>query len=218
MSLRFSLLGLIGFTTVAALASAALVQPGIGWTSVVVSLTVATLAWQVLRLLLTSGESRSRAVGWLVFALGYLALVLGPWLSANIGPRLLSSRALNYAQVNWRHEDPAGGLAEYQRRISLDLFGVPMVDGTSSTLWIDPSGSWTTQIDYGSGTFIVNPVGANHFQLSGHWLSAWLAGWLGAVLAVQFQRRSDTAGGLRRDVVANASPASRVRRIKENGR
>jgi hypothetical protein len=191
MNLRFSLLSLIGLTTFAALASAALVHPGMGWTSVVVTLTVATLAWQVLRALLTTGETRAAGVGWMVFAIGYLALVLAPWLSNRIGPRLLSSQALNYAQFNWRHEDPAGGLAEYQRRINLELFGLPFVDATSNnSVWLDMNGNWTIPTSMGSSLVAANPVAANHFQLSGHWLCAWLAGWLGSLLAVHFQRRA----------------------------
>jgi hypothetical protein len=192
MNLRFSLLSLIGLTTFAALASAALVHPGIGWTSVIVTLVVATFTWQVLRVLLTTGETRAAGVGWLVFAIGYLALVLAPWLSNRVGPRLLSSQALNYAQINWRHEDPAGGLAEYQRHINLDLFGVPFVDATSNnSVWLDVSGngSWMIPTSMGSSLVAANPVAANHFQLSGHWLCAWLAGWLGSLLAVHFQRR-----------------------------
>lgn len=195
MTLRFSLLSLIGLTTLAGLASAALVQPGSGWTTVVVSLTAATLVWQVLRVFLTAGESRAAAVGWLVFVIGYLGLVLAPWLATHAGPQLLSSRALTYAQVHWRKEDPAGSLSGYQRPVNLDVLGMPVYDGTSNTVWLDVSGTgtWTTQVNLGTGSSIANPATANHFQLSGHWLCAWLAGWLGGVLAVQFQRRSTSA-------------------------
>ncbi|HEX5103293.1 MAG TPA: hypothetical protein VFV87_05755 [Pirellulaceae bacterium] len=186
MTLRFSLLSLIGLTTLAGLASAALVQPGVGWTSVVVSLTVAMFAWQVLRAILTNDDSRAAAIGWIFFAAAYLAIVLGPWLSSRLGPQLLSSRALVHAQVNWRKESINLPLDEYQRRVGLDLWGLP-VEGRAPSLIFDTSGSalWTTQV-ISAGPSPTDS--ANHFQLSGHWLCAWLAGWIGAVLAAQFWR------------------------------
>jgi hypothetical protein len=186
MTLRFSLLGLIGLTTHAALACAALVQPGVGWTSVIVTLTVLTAAWHVLRLLLAPGQPRAAAVGWLLFAGVYLAIVLGPWTCTNLGPQLVTSKGLNYAQVHWRKEEPAGGLADYQRQINLHLLGVP--DVTSNTLWVD-SGTVLTSLAASPGGVYVSEPAANFFQLSGHWLCAWMLGWLGAALAAHFHRR-----------------------------
>ena len=180
MTLRFSLLGLIGLTTLAALACAALVQPGVGWTSVVVSLTVLTAAWQLLRLLLQPGQPRAAALGWLVFACGYLAIVLGPWLSTNLGPQLASSKGLNYAQLNWRKEDPGDAAAGY-------LWSIP--DGTSNTLWVDYGGGLSLFRPQTGNIYAADPA-ASFFQLSGHWLCAWILGWLGAALAVHFQRHA----------------------------
>jgi hypothetical protein len=189
MNLRFSLLGLIGLTTLAALASAALVQPGIGWTSVVVSLTVALLGWQVLRAMLTTGQPRAAATGWLLFAIAYLAVVLAPWLGSRIGPQLLTSRALTYAQVNWRHEEPGAGVQtphwlDWNGRVNINT---PIYDGTSSTILLNYDYLTPTPTSmYGPAP---DPTAsANYFQLSGHWLCAWIAGWLGSLLAVQFHR------------------------------
>ena len=198
MNLRFSLLGLIGFTTFAALASAALVQPGIGWTSLIVSLTGTLLCWQVLRAILTSGESRAAAAGWLLFTFGYLALAIGPWLGGHVGPHLLSSRGLNYAQFHWRHEDPTAGGVPIQQwydlngRININTIN----DGTGGLVLLDSG--WVSYP--AAGTTFDPPAPAIHFQLAGHWLFAWLAGWLGAVLAVQFQRRR---GVTRRSIECN---------------
>ena len=188
MNLRFSLLGLIGFTTFAGVASAALAQPSYIWTSVVVSLTGALFAWQVLRTILCTDDSRAAAIGWLVFSVGYLALVLGPWLSSHLGPNLLTSRGLVQAQVEW-HKMPlnqpdgqAMPLFDWFGRTNVN--GLPYFDGTGSTLFMD-SGWVSYPADSG---LVSNAAASQQFHLSGHWLFAWIAGWIGAVVAVQLQR------------------------------
>lgn len=188
MNLRFSLLGLIGFTTFAGVASAALAQPSYFWTSVAVSLTGALLSWQVLRAILCTGESRAAAVGWLVFALGYLALILGPWFSSHLGPHLLTSRGLVQAQVEW-HKLPINSPDGQQIQVldwsgRANMSGVPYYDGTGSSIWTDPG--WVSY-PAGSGT-LSSAAMMQQFHLSGHWLCAWIAGWLGSALAVQLQR------------------------------
>jgi hypothetical protein len=198
MMLRFSLLQLVGLVSLAGLASAALVHPGPGWLSVVVTLTVAVIAGQTLRAVLLVGEARAAAIGWLLFAVAYLALAVGPWLGEQVGPSLLSSKGLAYAQVQWRKESSEEAYsADYLRRLSLDLTGVPTIyDGTSNTL------VWTTEVNvntwgYGQPSGLWWPVNAaaaspvNCFRVSGHWLFAWVAGWLGAAIAVMLQRRSE---------------------------
>jgi hypothetical protein len=197
MTLRFSLLGLIGFTTLAALASATLVQPGVGWTSLVVSLTAGMLAWQVLRLLLTTGPSRAAAAGWLLFAIGYLAIVFAPSTDTRLAPHLLSSKLLAYAQTHWHKMESSGAPVQqwldWNGRVNINSPNALIFDSTGNTLWSD--GAW-------GGVSLLHPVTVNPvppglcFQLTGHWLCAWLAGWIGAVLAVQFQRRRQTVGGL----------------------
>lgn len=194
MMLRFSLLQLVGLVSLAGLASAALVHPGPGWLSVVVTLTVAVIAVHTLRAVLLAGKARAAAIGWLLFAVAYLALAVGPWLGEQVGPSLLSSKGLAYAQAQWRKESTDAYSEEYLRRLSLDLTGVPTIyDGTSNTL------VWATGVDvngwgYGQPSWWqVNSASAspvNCFRVSGHWLFAWVAGWLGAAIAVMLQRRS----------------------------
>jgi hypothetical protein len=195
MSLRFSLLGLLGLVTLASLGCAALVQPGPRWLCVLVSLTAAAVIWQSLRAVLQGGQSRASAVGWLVFTVTYLALVMGPWLQTHVGPQLLSTKLLAYAQVQWRKED-LGSFGATVQPVSVWSYssGVVdrnngIVDGTSSTI-------------VGSGGVamfpyplqISQPGNINYFLLSGHWLFAWVAGWLGSVIAVHcWRRRPDSA-------------------------
>jgi hypothetical protein len=175
-------LGLIGLVTLSALACAALVNPGPGWLSVVVSLTAAAVAVQLLRTIFANGQSRAAAVGWLVFAIGYLAITTGPWLGQHVGPQLASTKALVHAQVNWREEDPSAAVAEYERLYQQQIWGHVLIGNSRSF------------IDVNNGVPVVaagmpQAAAVNCFQLSGHWLFAWLAGWLGAALAVHFQRR-----------------------------
>lgn len=179
MNLRFSLLGLIGLVTLSALACAALVTPGPGWLSVVVTLTAAAAGAQTLQAMFTRGESRAAAVGWLVFTVGYLAVAVGPWLGRQVGPQLATSKGLVYAQVQWRKEDPGTVPAASERLMIQQVWGDVLTSGAYNVNTSIP----VVPLHFQQA----RPV--NCFQLSGHWLFAWLAGWLGAALAVHFQRR-----------------------------
>ena len=193
---RFSLLQLVGLVSLAGLASAALVHPGPGWLGVVVSLTLLAIVLQLLRAVLFDGEPRAAAIGWLLFAVAYLTITIGPWLGNQVGPSLLSSKTLDYAQAKWKRESSDNYSVDYWQRINLNqLVAQPIYDGTSSTI------VWSTDLNlnglgYGQpvGSFwqaspvVASPV--NCFRTSGHWLFAWVAGWLGAAIAVSLQRRS----------------------------
>jgi hypothetical protein len=182
MSLRFSLLSLIGLVSWAALACAALVHPGAGWLSVVVSLTAAAIVWQALVAINGRSASRAAAAGWLLFAIGYLAVARGPWLGQVVGPQLISTQALNYAQVNWRKEDPNPAVVQPQQ-------------------WMDPA-AYNPLIFSNTLSFPVaiatppQPPAINTFQLAGHWLIAWLAGWLGAAVAGHCYRGREKGSGV----------------------
>jgi hypothetical protein len=187
MSLRFSLLSLLGLVTLASLGCAALVQPGPRWLSVLVTLTVTAVIWQTLRAALLMGPARAAAVGWLTFVVSYLALAIGPWLATNVGSQLLSTRSLVYAQVNWRKEDPASFVTVVQPVSVWSDSGTVnwngIVDGTSSTIVTSTGG-----VAFPYPLQVTQPGSVNYFQLSGQWLFAWIAGWIGATIAVHCHR------------------------------
>ncbi len=193
MSLRFSLLGLVALLSFVGLACAALVRPGPEWLSVVVSLTVLLIGYQSLRAILERGPARAAAIGWLMFALAYLALTIGPWLGEQVGPKLLSSRALAYAQSNWRKESTEEYSNDYVGRININHFVAPtIIDGTTNTLL------WTTDVDLDGRVDLQmadrwwggEAAPFNCFRAAGHWLSAWVAGCLGGTIAVMLQQRA----------------------------
>jgi hypothetical protein len=78
------------------------------------------------------------------------------------------------------------------RRLSLDLTGVPTIYDVSGAL------VWTTDVNMNGWSYQrafdsslgTNPMSVNYFRTSGHWLFAWVAGWLGAAIAVSLRRRS----------------------------
>ena len=192
MSLRFSLLGLVAFITFAGLASAALVRPGTEWLSVVVTLTAVMIVAQILRATLLHGQPGAAAAGWLLFACTYLALAFGPWTAEYVGPQLLSSRGLAYAQTHWR-KDPAESYAiDYSANYAqLVTFMLNSGNTANSAIWTssyDVAG-WGYPVPPNSGAVTTPVPPAMCFRASGHWLCAWLAGWLGAVIAVQLHRR-----------------------------
>jgi hypothetical protein len=182
MNLRFSLLSLIGLTTLAGLASAALAKPSVEWLSVVVSLTVGAIFVQAFRALLFGGPSRAAAIGWLFFVTAYLALTIGPWLNTHVGPQLVTSQALAYAQAHWRKDSPPAYVHDVSR-LNVNQVWIDLMSGRRTNTLEYANELWTI----GGDTFMAS---SNHFQLSGHWLCAWLAGWLGAALATHFHAKS----------------------------
>lgn len=184
MTLRFSLLGLLGLTSFAAFACAALARPDPGWLSVIVSVTALIAVLQLLRAVLLSGECRAAAAGWLLFACAYVALFAGPWLNANFAPQLLTSKGLAFAQARWRKDQP-------QPQVQL-VNGY--VDPGYST-WFDPNIINTNVLTVVSTNTYPATTGDSAipgvlFLLTGQWLSAWVAGWIGAAVAVHLYRRT----------------------------
>jgi len=180
---KFSLRSLIVVTAFAGLASAALAKPSGDWLTVVVSLAAITFVIQILRALFQSGESRAAAAGWLLFATAYLLLVFAPWTRAQIGPGLLSSQALSVVR-------PQATPPPTDIDLALSWTGSTII-GNSSAYTINVN----SNTSYALMQSLLQPsppnelIHATFFYLSGHWLSAWLAGWIGALVAAAFHRR-----------------------------
>jgi hypothetical protein len=182
MTLRFSLLGLLGLTSFAAFACAALARPDAGWLSVIVSATALVAVLQLLRAILLSGESRAAAAGWLLFACAYVALFAGPWLNANLAPHLLTSKGLALAQAKMRSVQPQS---------HMQLVNGGYVDPGYSA-WFDPNAinSPITMVPFpGYPTSATDALSATMFLLTGHWLLVLVTGWIGAAVAAHFHRR-----------------------------
>jgi hypothetical protein len=187
MKFRFSLLGLLGLTTLCGLAAGALVQPSSLWLSLIVSLTVLAIIVQTVRVLLWTGSARAAAVGWLLFAVSYLAIALGPWLSTNLGGQLATSRGIDFAierteQVIDANYYRGGG---YQIPQS-DVNGVYNLN----TTWIDVNYQIVSANQLATNVAALPALERRHlFAQSAHWLAAWLAGWLGSAIAAQLASR-----------------------------
>ena len=195
--MRFSLLTLIGITTLAALACAALAKPSVDWLSIIVTLSALTWTVQVLRAILLDGAPRAAATGWLLFATTYLALIFGPWTQERVGPALATSQAIQYAQAKWQSEQRINvndvSLSFVQAAAVQPVFPYPLTISVDSTI------SYTAVRNafsfWSSSSDSVSKAGL--FHLTGHWLCAWLAGWLGALLATTFHRRAAAELALR---------------------
>ena len=180
--MRFSLLALIALTTFAGIACAALAQPSAHWLTIVVTLTALIFEWQFVRLLVSDGERRAAAGGWLLFACVYLGLVFGPWTQQRIAPSLLTSQALRAAERKWFPETVA-----YQ--IDLSYSPSQLVSGRININTL-PTTDYSQLVSYIAAGPAQFSAPASLFHLTGHWLFAWLAGWLGAFLAAAFRRRA----------------------------
>jgi hypothetical protein len=187
MKFRFSLLGLLGLTTLCGLAAGALVQPSSLWLSLIVSLTVLAIIVQTVRVLLWTGSARAAAVGWLLFAVSYLAIALGPWLSTTLGGQLATSRGIDFAierteQVIDANYYRGGGYQIPQSNVN----GVY----NPNTTWIDVNYQIVSANQLATNIAALPALERRHlFAQSAHWLAAWLAGWLGSAIAAQLASR-----------------------------
>jgi hypothetical protein len=187
---KFSLRTLIAVTSLAGLACAALAKPGEDWLTVVVSLTALAFAIQLLRVSVQRGAARAAAAGWLLFAASYLALVLAPWTREQIGPALVSSQALQAAQTRWFPESAGNQMAQAYVDLTNSLAFAP---GRPYTITVSGNTSYALLQSLFDQNVASGPTTAGYFHLTGHWLFAWLAGWLGATVAAVCYHRGRRA-------------------------
>jgi hypothetical protein len=198
MNLRFSLRQLLFLVAFAAVACGALSQPSHFWHSVVVTGAALFLVAMLVSAVVGQAALRAFAVGWLVLAVGYLAIVLGPWTGLHLGPRLLTSKAIARLELAWHGNQP-----------SPPLFGSP------TQIWTDydvnqinlnvgvPTQGYVNINDaslLSGGRLVVvgnslrpvqeaSAVSSNYtvFQATAHWLVAvflgQIGGWFAAALA-----------------------------------
>jgi hypothetical protein len=189
MSVRFSILGLIGLVTFAAVACQTLMHPGSWWASILITATLAAIGIQSLRVLLLAGQRRASSLGWLLFAVAYLAVTTGPWLADTFGRQMITTHGLAYAQNRWPNNN-----VQVQGGAWFNVNGraLQFIDSTSSTIWIDNGLGYSGFVPAGNAAAIYPSQGAliHPFQVAGHWLFAWIAGAIGAAIGGHFYRRS----------------------------
>jgi hypothetical protein len=200
MSFRFSLRQLLIVVALASVATAALAQPGYWWHATIATAVVAAAIGMLIAALVCDGVRRAFAIGWLVMAVGYLAVVFGPWTSTQLAPQLLTTKAISRLEAKWLGDQPSPavfGQAVY------DYDGDGSVD-----LWVPASGYVATQPSGGSGRalwsysgsqFLYQPaappgnwlVTANYtvFQGTAHWLLSAALGYCGGVFGGVLSRR-----------------------------
>jgi len=149
---QFSMAGLLGAVTFVAVACAALAKPSEPWASILVTATVVAIGAAALSAWFRRGPRRSFAAGFAVVGATYLWLVFGQALSTTIGARLLTTRALVYAESKWRGEVS----------ININAFPYPLNTSVSATADYDADGFVdlvvgnppTLYTNNGNGTFM----------------------------------------------------------------
>ncbi|HZL89872.1 MAG TPA: VCBS repeat-containing protein [Pirellulaceae bacterium] len=195
MNLRFSLRQLLVVIAVAAVACAALARPSYLWHSAIVTATVIAMMGMLIAACVGSERARPFAVGWLIIAIGYLAIVLGPWTATQVAPQLLTTKALANLEARWHATEPSPPVFQ---PATIDYNGDGVVD-----IWVSEPGYIYGQPAGGSGTILWNvntgqavprpapAVSANYsvFQSTAHWLVAVALGQVGGWLASALARR-----------------------------
>ena len=197
MSFRFSLRQLLVVIAVSAVACAALARPSYLWHSGIVTFVVSVMTAMLIAAIVDHQRTRAFAVGWLLFAIGYLAVVLGPWTGAQIAPQLLTTKALANLEAKWHADQPSPPLFPPAATSYTDWNG----DGTID-LWVNDPGLYGQPLG-GSGAVLWNvntgrlvsrsgpEVSVNYsvFQATAHWLVALVLGQFGGSLASALARR-----------------------------
>lgn len=91
---RFSLAGLLGFVTVAAIGFVVLRNASEVWGQVMFTSAVAVLLFGVLAAMYRRRQARAFWVGFLVFGWAYMVMVYGPWFEGHVGRRLVTTGVL----------------------------------------------------------------------------------------------------------------------------
>lgn len=92
---RFSIAGLMGLVVVVAVGVAALRSASEDWAGIVLMLTLGLLGVALLGVIFRDGPRRAFWSGFALFGGGYLTLTMAPWFSAEVGPRLATTRGLD---------------------------------------------------------------------------------------------------------------------------
>ncbi len=196
---RFSLKQLLILVAFASVTCAALAQPGYWWHATIVTAVAVTAIGMLIVALVSHSQRRAFAVGWLLLAVGYQAIVLGPWTGTHLSPQLLSTRALARLEAKWHGEQQTPLLFQqtvydYDGDGDLDLslpygyYNGQPAGGSGRALW-----AYTVRdlvISPPAPHPAAWPLSTNYtvFQGTAHWLIAAVLGYLGGMLAMVLAR------------------------------
>lgn len=181
---RLSIKMSMGYLGLIAVALAALRNANAAWAAIIQLLTIGAVASAILGVVQQRGKNREWWAGFAFFAGGYLLLALGPWFSANVRPDLATSRLFEYVcqpalspntyQESWKTEDQ--NVAEHLQRLTIELRINPARSDVAAEIE-------QIQSRKRLGLMIPGLRNAASFERIGHYLSALMAGLIGAVIS-----------------------------------
>lgn len=106
--MQFSLRNALIATAAVSVACAGLVYANIWWAGLFITLAAVLAGVSLVGAFAASGTERAEWIGCFVFGAGYLLLVYGPHVDRVIGPTLLTTKALAWAQPKVQRIVPFG--------------------------------------------------------------------------------------------------------------
>lgn len=176
--MQFSLRNALIATAGVSVACAGLVYANIWWAGLFITLAAVLAGVSLVGAFAASGTERAEWIGCFVFGAGYLLLVYGPHVDGVIGPTLLTTKALAWAQL------------KVQRTASVQAaFEGRMAQGRDISL--DPVNYWEWRASaarLGADLTGLLPQW-EPFQQVGHGFASMLAGVCGAAVGAGMAKR-----------------------------
>lgn len=187
---RFTILSLMGLISAVAVGVAALRHPSALWANAL--FTLAGVVLIVALLAASLDRRRAFAIGFATCCGAYMTLAFTPWLADQVGPRLLTTAALDILQDRIVAPEPTVAPPPGGRAMMGGMPGGGMgmggMGGPPSTRWE----SWTA-VDRGSVAMMLPNLmvtSSDSYLRIGHALIALLCGLLGGLLARSFRGRT----------------------------
>jgi hypothetical protein len=152
-------------------------------------LTVSVVAWLtgVLAAIYGPAERRAPILGAVAGGFLYVLFAVGPWFNSNVGPWLITTRALVQIETKWLGREQMTP-AVVTSTLPLYYTGSTMpAQGWSGGYSGFAPQMWTTYPV--TTTTAAVPSGPTSFVATGHWFCGWLAAGAGMLAAVWMARR-----------------------------
>jgi len=163
-----------------ALAALALIYANAWWLSSLATLSIGCWLAGLLMALYTPRDERATAAGALACSFLYIVFAAGPWFETQVGPWLLTTRALVAIDEHVLGHQQPHGVNQVTPTVTNWGYTMTTINGIYTTQ-PPPTALWTVPQTSATSSFVA----------IGHWLFAWCAAAIGGFVARRIARRRE---------------------------